>query len=187
MRNPRGFGKDAVPRREHIWLVINAVMLVALTACAQSEGSLRQENGDQAGMRSVHVRKVHDALAKNDVSAAEWAWHDAYVAGLRSGSWKSMIEVGDAALCIAEAAGFPHGSVDRARQSYEIAHVRARFQDSIEGLRRTAQAFAALGDREAVDQCTHIAKGLAGGATMIEVEMASVLDGIGGVIDHRGR
>ena len=66
--NARGFGKETVPRRGHIRLVISAVMLVALTACGQSEGSLRQGDGAGDAAWSGHIRKVHDALAKNDVS-----------------------------------------------------------------------------------------------------------------------
>lgn len=161
MRNGLGFMEQTIPGSGRIQFVIAAVMiLVALTACGQSDGRFHQESGAQDGVWSAHIRKVHDALANKDISGAEWAWHHAYVAGLRSRSWKSMIEVGDAALCIGEAGGFRQGSANRARESYSVALIRARLQESNEGLRRTAQAFTALGDGEAIDQCFQIAKSL---------------------------
>ncbi len=176
MRNGLGFVEQIIPRWGYIQSVITAVItLVALTACGQSEGRLRQVNGSQDGVWSAHIRKVHDALAKNDISSAEWAWHYAYVAALRSGSWKSMVEVGEAALCIGEAAEFRQGSVDRARESYLFALMRARFQESGEGLRRTAQAFATLGDWEAVDQCLQIAKSLNTHPPVTDVDVPPVL------------
>lgn len=178
MRNALDFMKQTVAGWRHTHSVITAVtMLVALTACGQSEGRLRKVNGSQDGVWSAHIRKVHDALAKNDISAAEWAWHYAYVAALRSGSWKSMVEVGDAALCIGEAAGFRKGSADRARESYQVALMRARFQESNEGLRRTAQAFAALGDRQAVDQCLQIVKSLPTRPPVTRVDVPPALIG----------
>ena len=176
MRNGLGFVEQIIPKWGRIQSVITAVViLVALTACGQSEGRLRQVNGAEDVAWSAHIRKVHDALAKNDISGAEWGWHYAYVAALRSGSWKSMVEVGDAALCIGEAAGFRPGSADRARESYLFALMRARFQESGEGLRRTAQAFATLGDREAVDQCLQIAKRMNTHPPVTHVDVPSVL------------
>ncbi len=86
-----------------------------------------------------------------------------------------MIEVGDAALCIGEASGFRQGSAERARQSYSVALMRARLQESIDGLRRTAQAFAALGDREAVDHCLQIVKSLPSRPPVTQVDVPSAL------------
>ncbi|MFQ5804001.1 MAG: hypothetical protein ACE5JQ_13995 [Candidatus Methylomirabilales bacterium] len=194
MTNGIAFGKQTVARWRHILLVITAVMMiVALTACGQSEGGLHQEKGTQDGVWSAHIRKVHDALAKNDIGSAEWAWHYAHVTALRSGSWESMIEVGDAALCIGEAAGFRKGSAERARQSYSVALMRARLQGSIDGLRRIAQAFAELGDGEAVDQCLQIVKNLGTRPPVTRVDVPSVLiaentslprDLLGSDLDH---
>lgn len=176
MRNATVLGEQTVSEWGHIRLVIGAVtILVALTACGQSEGGSHRGRGVEKTAWTVHVRKVYAALAKKDISGAEWAWHYAYVAGLRSGSWKSMIEIGDAARCIDEAAKFRKGTADRARESYQIALLRARFQDSIEGLRRTARAFAALGDREAVDQCLQIAKSLGSGLKVSRLDVPSVV------------
>ncbi|MFQ5931538.1 MAG: hypothetical protein ACE5MM_03935 [Nitrospiraceae bacterium] len=177
MRNVLGVMEQSVPGWRGMYFAITAVMmLVALTACGQSDrGSLSGNKGEGAAW-TVHIRKVHDALTKKDISGAEWAWHYANVAALRTGSWKSMIEVGDAALRIGKAAGFRQGSADRARESYLVALIRARLQQSNAGLRRTAQAFAALGDHEAADQCLQIAKSLAARATLTRVDVSSTLD-----------
>lgn len=48
-----------------------------------------------------------------------------------------------------------------AREAYLAALFHARQQGSLDGLLRTAQAFAALGDREMVDPCLHLAERLA--------------------------
>ncbi len=177
MGNGFGLMKPSRPGWRHIQSVITAIMmLVALTACGQSDAGSISGNTVERANRTVHIRNVHEALAKNDISGAEWAWHYANVAGLRSGSWKSMIEVGDAALCIGKAAGFRQGSADRARESYFVALIRARLQQSNGGLRRTAQAFAALGDGEAVDQCLLIAKSLPTGPPVTRVDVSSVLN-----------
>ncbi|MFQ5881845.1 MAG: hypothetical protein ACE5I9_05165 [Candidatus Methylomirabilales bacterium] len=148
------------------------MMLIALTACGRPEGGSRHGSGAEDAAWTTHIRRVHEALAEKDISGAEWAWHYAYVAALRSRSWEDMVEVGDAALRIGEAAGFRQGSADRARQSYLVALIRARFQESLDGVLRTAQAFAALGDREAVDQSLQIAKGLAARATVTRANLA---------------
>lgn len=159
MGNGFGLMKPRGSAWREIQSVITAVtMLVVLTACGQSDAGPISGNTVERANPTVHIRNVYEALAKNDISGAKWAWHYANVAGLRSGSWESMIEVGQAAMCIGKAAGFRPGSADRARESYLVALIRARLQQSNEGLRRTAQAFAALGDGEAVDQCLRIAK-----------------------------
>ncbi len=176
MRNGLGLIKHTLPGWRHIpSMIIAVMMIVAFTACGQSDGGLHQEKGAQDGVWSAHIRKVHDALVRNDISSAEWAWHYAHVTALRSGSWISMIEVGDAALCIGEAAGFRQRSAERARQSYSVALMRARFQESIDGLRRIAQAFAVLGDGEAVDQCLQVTKSLATHPPVPRVDVPSVL------------
>lgn len=110
---------------------------------------------------TAHIRKADQALAERNVSAAELAWHEAFIAALRSRHWRGLVEVGDAYLRIGEVAGARKASEAKARQLYLAALFRARQQGSVEGVLRTAEAFAALGDREVVDQCLRIAEGLA--------------------------
>jgi hypothetical protein len=109
----------------------------------------------------AHVGRVDRALASHDVSAAVAAWHDAYGAALAGRGWEGMIAVGDAFLRIGAGAGTASGARANARRAYLNALVRAHRDRSIEGMRRTAEAFAALGDRAVAAQCRRVADELA--------------------------
>jgi hypothetical protein len=90
-------------------------------------------------------------------------WHDAYGAALESGSWESMIAVGDAFMNIGRASGTPRGARMNAREAYLTALIRARRDHSVDGALRSAEAFRQLGDRAVVEQSLHIAGQLAAG------------------------
>jgi hypothetical protein len=109
----------------------------------------------------VHVGTVDQALARHDVSAAVGAWHDAYGAALASRGWEGMLAVGDAFLRIGAEAGTVRGSRANARQAYLNALIRAHRDGSTDGLRRTATAFAALGDHAVATHCRRVADALA--------------------------
>ncbi len=111
----------------------------------------------------AHVVAVDRALAQHDVSAAVGAWHDAYGAALASRGWEGMIAVGDAFLRIGAEARTPSGSRPNARQAYLNALIRAHRDGSPDGMRRTAEAFAALGDHAVATQCLRVANELAAG------------------------
>ena len=104
---------------------------------------------------------LDQALARHDVGAAVGAWHDAYGAALASRGWESMLAVGDAFLRIGAEAGTASGSRSNARQAYLNALIRAHRDGSVDGLRRTAAAFAALGDHAVATRCRHVADELA--------------------------
>ena len=72
-----------------------------------------------------------------------------------------MLAVGDAFLRIGAEAGTVSGSRANARQAYLNALIRAHRDGSIEGLRRTAAAFATLGDHAVAAQCLRVADELA--------------------------
>ncbi|HKW95480.1 MAG TPA: hypothetical protein VJX92_26575 [Methylomirabilota bacterium] len=91
------------------------------------------------------------------------ALHDAYGAALQSRHWQAMIAVGDAFMVVGRAPGNAAGAHIEARQAYLTALIRARRVHSVEGVLRTAEAFRRLGQRDAVDQCLHIAGLLAAG------------------------
>lgn len=110
---------------------------------------------------TAHVATVDQALARHDISAAVGAWHDAYGAALASRGWEGMIVVGDAFLRIGVEAGSPRGSRPNARQAYLNALVRAHRDGSTDGMRRTAEAFAALGDQAVAEHCFRVADELA--------------------------
>lgn len=109
----------------------------------------------------AHVGTVDQALARHDVSAAVGAWHDAYGAALASRGWEGMLAVGDAFLRIGAEAGTVSGSRSNARQAYLNALIRAHRDGSMDGLRRTAAAFAALGDHAVATHCLRVADALA--------------------------
>jgi hypothetical protein len=104
------------------------------------------------------LQRVEQALTGRNISAAEVAWHEAYGAALRSRHrWDGLIEVGEAYLRIGEVANGRQAARATARRLYLSALVRARQQGSLDGILRTAAAFSALGDREGVTQCLHVA------------------------------
>lgn len=107
------------------------------------------------------IRRVDEALAQKKVNAAEQAWLDAFGAALKSQRWDWMLEVGEAYLRLGRLGGFSRAAEAKARQIYLAALFRARQQESLDGVLRTAEAFAALGDRELVDRCLRIAESLA--------------------------
>jgi hypothetical protein len=72
-----------------------------------------------------------------------------------------MIAVGDAFLRIGAETGTPNGSRPTARQAYLNALIRAHRDQSSAGMRRTAAAFAALGDHAVAAQCLRVADELA--------------------------
>lgn len=108
------------------------------------------------------IRQVDEALAQQKVREAERAWLDAFVAALKSGRWEGMVEVGDGYVRLGQLSEIPRASVEaKAHRIYQAALFRARQQESIDGVLRTAEAFAALGDREGVEQAARIAETLA--------------------------
>lgn len=110
---------------------------------------------------TAHLERVEAALAQRNVSAAELAWQAAYGEALRSRRWEGMLEVGEASLRIGEVAGTRKLAEAKARQAYLTALFRARQQESLDGVLRTAEAFAALGDREVAEQGVYVAQRLA--------------------------
>lgn len=102
--------------------------------------------------------QVNEALARQDIRAAERAWLEAYVAALRSGGWQGLVEAGDLSLRIGDAAGDREAAKPQARQAYRRAIVRAR---AVDGVLSAAEAFDKLGDREVAEQVRQIGERMA--------------------------
>lgn len=115
---------------------------------------------DSTAPWALHLRQVEQALGQRNLGAARYAWQEAYGAALRSRRWEGLIEVGDAWLRIAEAAGSGKAA-PTARQLYATAFFRARGERSLEGVLVTADAFARLGDYEVAETCLRVAEGIA--------------------------
>ena len=111
----------------------------------------------------AYLGVVDKELAAGHVDVAVRVWHDANGAALASGSWESMIAVGDAFVAIGRAAGSVGGARMNAREAYLSALIRARRDRSVEGAIRTAEAFRELDERAVSEQCLHIAAQLAAG------------------------
>jgi hypothetical protein len=109
---------------------------------------------------TVHLRHSDEALRKQDIKAAEKAWHLAYLATLGSTTWEGRLDVGDASLRIGEAKG-RESAKGKARSLYLEALFRARSQGSLDGVLRVGEAFAALGDHEVASQAIRVAESLA--------------------------
>ncbi len=138
-----------------------AVFVLVLLAASDAAASHVNPLVAPTAPWAAHIREMDEALAKKNLNAALRAWDDAYLAAIGSRFWEGMIEVGDASLRIGAVAGLGKAAQATARRSYLAALFRARQLASLEGVLRTAEAFAALGDDEVVEQCLRIAENLA--------------------------
>jgi hypothetical protein len=115
------------------------------------------------GLWRAYLDLVEKELEHGHLDVAVRIWQDAYGAALGSGSWESMIAVGDAFVAIGRASGSPAGARMNAREAYLTALIRARRDRSVDGALRTAEAFRQIDDRAVVEQCFHVAAQLAAG------------------------
>jgi hypothetical protein len=109
----------------------------------------------------VQLARVDTALARSDLAGAEMLWGEAYVAAIKSRHWEGMVAAGDIYRRLGELGGFRKLADAKAREAYLAALFRARNRGSLEGVLRTAQGFAELGDREVVEQCIRVARNVA--------------------------
>jgi hypothetical protein len=144
-------------------LVVGGALEIALARSGAPDSTdgrwLRPPKRDTAW--EAHLAAIDRALADDHVSAAVLAWHDAYGAALATGRWEPLVEVGDAFVRIGAAASSISGSRANARLAYLAALTRAQGDGSVDGVRRVARAFEALGDHAVAAQCTRIARRLA--------------------------
>jgi hypothetical protein len=145
---------NARRRRLH---VLGVAITAVLIGAASTYGESR--SGAAPSPWVAPLQRVETALASQNVSAAEEAWHEAHRAALGSRQrWDGLIEVGEAYLRIGEVGNRRHAAAQAtARRLYLAALFRARQQGALDGVLRTAEAFAALGDREVVTQCLYVA------------------------------
>jgi hypothetical protein len=129
-------------------MVVTALLAVGTAGAASG----------REGPWTPYIRAVDDALGRSDAEAADRAWREAYGAALGSLRWEGMLAVGDAALRIGQVSRHRQTAVATARNAYLAALFRARQQDSLDGILRTAEAFVDLGDREMVEQCLRLAR-----------------------------
>lgn len=140
--------------------VATAVVLLCLGAALQHAVD-RVPAGHGPSRWDASLAQVDRALADGDIRRASTAWRDAYAAARASHRWEGMIAVGDAYLRIADAAGERAVAVPKARESYLIAMFSARRVGAIDGVLRSSDAFAALGDRDLAARAARVAQHMA--------------------------
>jgi hypothetical protein len=150
-------------RRRNWGALVIALAGVLLGLTIVEAGS--EAPGTPAGNRdtpwTAALDRVDAALARQDVGAAEWAWHEAYAGALRSWRWDALVEVGDAYLRIGAVAKGPKAAAAKARELYFAALFRARRQEALDGVTRVCEAFVVLRDAESVERCLQVSERLA--------------------------
>jgi hypothetical protein len=106
---------------------------------------------------SAPIQRADKALSQKDVHAAEWAWREAYGLALRSRGWEGLLAIGDARLRIGDLRGDDASEEADARKLYLAALFRARDQGSLDGVLRSTERFAGLGDYEMASHGIRIA------------------------------
>jgi hypothetical protein len=104
------------------------------------------------------------ALAAGDIGGAEMAWRHACRLAIRSRQWQALLAAGDGSLRIGDRVQLGQPYRARARAVWRDALFRARAQHSIEGALRVADAFARLGDTQALGIADDVAAADASGA-----------------------
>lgn len=150
-------------RRQKVPIVLAALLFVlaAIAEIATGRGSVATDADASERARQAALVSVDQALARQDVAAALRAWQVAYDVARQNRSWRGLVEAADAHVRIGAAANATTAAAPRAREIYLAALGRARAERSVEGAVRTAEGFAALGDREVADLALRIAASLA--------------------------
>lgn len=154
-------------RRWNLWpwpLVMAAVSMLALMALAVAVTDAVAGHAVAAKPQvdwKAQLTKVDEALGKNEVALAVLRWPEAYAAALRSRHWEGLVAVGNAYRRLGDLGGFREAAEAKARKIYLAALFRARQEASLDGVLRVAEAFAELGDIEAVEHCLMVARSLA--------------------------
>jgi hypothetical protein len=173
----RGNGAKTIPFR-----LITARVLVGtlggvlLLGTAMASFAPRRPDDPSSRAWTAPLQRMDEALAAGDIRLAERAWHEAYGQALGSRRWEGMVEAGDAALRIRAVAKAQRLAAPTARQAYLTALVRARSQGSVDGVLRTAEAFARLGDGEVVEQALRVARDLGGVHLEVEARGCGLVD-----------
>ena len=157
-------------------VLVGTLGAVLLLGTAMTSFAPRRPDDARSGAWTAHLRRMDEALAAGDIRLAERAWHDAYGQALGSRRWEGMVEAGDAALTIRAVAKAQRLAAPTARQAYLTAFVRARRQGSVDGVLRTAEAFARLGDGEVVEQALQVARDLGGVHPGVEARVRGLVD-----------
>jgi len=109
----------------------------------------------------LHYQRADEALAAGDVVLALRHWRDGHAVAVASRRWEGLVEAGDLYRRIGARGGFHAAAVDRARECYLTALLRARGERSLDGVLRATEAFVDLGDEAIVERGLEIARQVA--------------------------
>lgn len=158
--------EDAVQEERSMNVVVDVrESRVENSTMTLERGSSRTQPGSRTDAEApwaAALRAAESALAERDLRAAVQHWDAAHLAAVGSLSWEGLIEVGDAYLRIGRASGLRETTVATTRRAYFAGLFRACQKDSLEGILRTARAFAGLGDAQVVEECLGLAELLVG-------------------------
>lgn len=150
---------EGVPRT-FTYVVLAAAALLAVIEVTATRSGPSAVKPDSPWM--TPLRDMDQALARGDLASAVAARHEAYRAATTSRQWEGYLAVGDAVLRLAEATRNRSGAESDVRRLYAPALFRARGQQSLDGVLLVTEAFARLGDLEAVELGLGMARDLAG-------------------------
>jgi hypothetical protein len=138
-----------------LFLVIGAALFTRRKEfVANGERPPRSARVTNDDLRRLLLIRAQEALAAGDAGRAWTAWSEAYGRARESGSWRALIDVGDAAGGMR--------AVPRARESYTRAFLLARRARSVEGVLRAGEAFAGIGDQRLLEEALRLARLIAG-------------------------
>lgn len=135
--------------------------LVGISGLGPAEPLWRPRGQDAPA--AAHLQRMEEALARQDFRKAHQEWDRAYFAALASGGWRGMIGAADARVRLGEGTGRHDEAGVTARGILQFAFARAQREASPDGLLRTAEALADLGEIVLADLALGVARGLAGG------------------------
>jgi hypothetical protein len=139
-----------------VLLLVGSVITSGRVGRTLTRGPRAAEGGRASAddLRTLILTRARDSYAAGDTGRAWAAWSEAYRSAKARRDWRGLIDVGDAAVGMKARA--------RARQSYAASLTLAREQRSVEGVLRSGEAFAGIGERRALSHSIRIADRLAG-------------------------
>jgi hypothetical protein len=157
-----------------ISLVLTAAMLLAVFEVTAERRGGRAPMHDTSWVSSL--RKMDQAMARGDLPAAAAAHREVYRAAIASGTWEGFLAAGDAVVRLGDATRSRGAAEPDARRLYLAALFRAHSQSSLDGVLQATEAFARLGDRQAVAQGLALAVDLAGSEPAAQARVREVAE-----------